>query len=78
MKISEDAQRHLRALVRLIGEDPNTITSVTFNLKVGTALVAPRKRVGGGLEDTSKKGGVLTTEATGVKTGAGTEDGTGE
>jgi hypothetical protein len=72
MNLDTDAQRHLRALLRLIGENPVDVKTVTFNLDKATANVTKKK--GSGVADTSQKTGEwVYTE----KPGVSVEDGTG-
>jgi hypothetical protein len=63
MNLEQDAQRHLRALLRLIGENPIDVKTVTFNLDKATVTVS-RRKTGGVSEDTSQKTGewVFTVE----------------
>lgn len=65
MNLEPEAARHLRALVRLVGENPDAINSITFNLNKGTVSVTRKKGVG--VADTTQKTeGWVYTERPGV------------
>jgi hypothetical protein len=83
MNLDTDAQRHLRALLKHIGENPVDVKSVTFNLDKATVTITKRKTGGSstenpgvGVEDTSQKTGEwVYTEGRGGEVTTVAEDG---